>query len=243
MFVPIHDDNHLKKIPFQYVTLLLIALNIAAFLALELSQAASFALVPAELVKFGYVGGSAHGPYDLMPIPEGFTLVTYSFFHGNWMHLLGNMLFLWVFGDNVEDAVGHFKFLLFYVLCGIAAALVHTAIAPDSLRPLIGASGSVAGVIAAYLMLHPKVSVWVLVMRFIPIKVSAAVALGFWVILQFAMVYLTNIGMIKGPVAWWAHIGGLAAGAILIVFMRRRGVPLFSQGQPRLSQDQPRATS
>lgn len=233
MFTPIYDENSLKSIPFQYVTVLLIALNVAAFLALSLSQAASFGIVPAELRQVGYIGGPAYGPLDLVPVPEQYTLLTYMFLHANWMHLIGNMLFLWVFGDNVEDAIGHVKFLIFYVCCGVVAALVHTAMAPESTKPLIGASGAVSGVVAAYLMLHPRVNVWVLVARFIPLKISAMFALGFWILYQFGMAYLTHAGLVKGPVAWWAHIGGLAAGAILIVIMRRPGVPLFDRGLPR----------
>ncbi|MEO1718790.1 MAG: rhomboid family intramembrane serine protease [Pseudomonadota bacterium] len=147
------------------------------------------------------------------------------FFHGDLGHLLGNMLFLWVFGDNVEDAVGHIKFLLFYLLCGVAAAVTHTIITGDSPRPLIGASGAVAGVIAAYLMLHPRITVWVLAFKFIPLQINAALALGLWIALQVAMVLVPQVG----PVAWWAHIGGLVAGAVLILVMRRPGVPLFDR--------------
>jgi membrane associated rhomboid family serine protease len=235
MFVPLHDDNNLKSIPFQYVTVLLIALNVAAFLALELDHAASFAIVPAELKQVGYFGGPANGPFDRIPLSEHYTVLTYMFFHANIWHLLGNMLFLWVFGDNVEDAVGHVKFLAFYLLCGAAAALLHAELTPNPERPLIGASGAVAGVIAAYLMLHPRVQVWVLVARFFPLRITAMIALGFWVLMQFAMLYLTATGAIQGPVAWWAHIGGLIAGAILIVIMRRPGVPLFDRGMPQAS--------
>lgn len=233
MFVPIHDDNKLKDIPFQYVTLLLIALNVAVFLVqssgMSIGVVASFGIVPKELIEVRYFGGPAFGENDLFAIPEIYTLFSYMFFHGDVVHLLFNMMFLWVFGDNVEDAVGHLKFLVFYLLCGIFAGIVHTHMSPDSGRPLIGASGAVAGVIAAYFMLHPRVLVWVLIFRFIPIRISAAFALGGWIILQFVMVYLSQIGVQKGPVAWWAHIGGLIAGAVLILFMRRRGVALFDQ--------------
>ena len=235
MFVPIHDDNKLKSIPFQYVTLILIALNVAVFLVQQasgkpLGAFASFALVPAEFFEVGYFGGPANGQFDQVAFPEPYTLITYTFVHGDFFHLLFNMLFLWVFGDNVEDAVGHFKFLVFYIACGIFAGLLHAYMVPDSPRPLIGASGAVAGVIAAYLMLHPKVQVWVLVMRiFLPIKIYAIWALGAWIAMQFVMVYLAQIGVYKGPVAWWAHIGGLIAGALLILIMRRPGVPLFDR--------------
>jgi membrane associated rhomboid family serine protease len=140
------------------------------------------------------------------------------------MHLIGNMLFLWVFGDNVEDALGHGRFLVFYLICGVAAALSHAAMLPESSDALIGASGAVSGVIAAYLMLHPRVGVWVLAFKFLPLKITAALALGIWIALQVVMVMLPQVG----PTAWWAHIGGLITGAILILVMRRRGVPLFS---------------
>ncbi len=233
MFVPLYDYNNLKSIPFQYVTVLLIALNIAVFLiqtsGMSLPAVASFGLIPKELIEVRYIGGPAFGEHDLIAVPEGYTLLTYSFFHGDIFHLFSNMIFLWVFGDNVEDAVGHFKFLIFYALCAVFAGLLHVHMSPESGRPLIGASGAVAGVIAAYLLLHPKVRVWVLVFRLIPIRINAMWALGAWIALQVVMVYLAQVGIQQGPVAWWAHIGGLAAGAILIVFMRRPGVALLDR--------------
>jgi len=230
MFLPLYDNNSLKSIPFQYVTLGLIAVNVALFLVkssgMDPRAVASFAVIPADLIAVKYLGGPAMGPIDQFAIPEWMTLVSYMFFHADILHLLGNMLFLWVFGDNVEDALGHVKFLVFYCLCGIAGALLHTAISAQSGTPLIGASAGVAGVIAAYLMLHPRVHVWILVMRVLPMKITAAWALGFWVALQIVMVLVPQIG----PVAWWAHIGGLVAGALLVIVMRRPGVPLFDRG-------------
>jgi membrane associated rhomboid family serine protease len=230
MFVPIQDDNTLKSIPFQYVTVGLIAINAIVFAmqagGLPQTVAASFAIVPRELLEVGLLGGPARGPYDAWAVPERYTLFAYMFFHGDIMHLLGNMLFLWVFGDNVEDAMGHLRFLAFYIICGVAAGLAHAAMLPGSSVPLIGASGAVAGVIAAYLLLHPNVRVWVLAFRVIPLRITAALALGAWILTQFAMLLLPQ----QGPIAWWAHIGGLAAGAVLILFMRRPGVPLFDRG-------------
>jgi membrane associated rhomboid family serine protease len=114
---------------------------------------------------------------------------------------------------------------VFYLVCGIFAGLTHAWMMPESDMPLIGASGAVAGVIAAYIMLHPRVRVWVLAFRFIPLRISAALALGAWILTQLVMVALPQIG----PVAWWAHIGGLVAGAALILVMRRPGVPLFDK--------------
>ena len=154
------------------------------------------------------LGGAVPAPDQPLQVPEGLTLLTYKFLHGDILHLLSNMLFLWVFGDNVEDAMGHIKFLVFYLLCGIAGGLgacLHAA-RPRKL-PLIGASGAVAGVIAAYLILHPRVLVWVLAFRFIPLRISAAWVLGVWVVTQFVMVAHSP----SDQVAWWAHIGGMVA--------------------------------
>jgi len=228
VFIPLHDDNPLKVIPFQYVTVGLIAINVLAYLwtlsGVPHAYIASFAVVPNELFSAGSLGAQV-GLDQAVAVPEGATLLTHMFLHGGFFHILGNMLFLWVFGDNVEDSMGHGRFLVFYLLCGLAAALTHAAIMPDSNIPMIGASGAVAGVIAAYLMLHPRVQVWVLAFKVIGLRVSAAIALGVWVITQIIMVITPG----EDQVAWWAHIGGLVAGAILIVFFKKPDVPLFDR--------------
>ena len=123
--------------------------------------------------------------------------------------------------------MGHFRFLVFYLLCGVFAGLAHSYIVPASASPLIGASGAVAGVIAAYLMLHPNANVWALALQVIPVRLKAMWVLGFWVVWQIVSVMLPQAG---GNTAWWAHIGGLVAGAILIILMRRPGVRLFDNG-------------
>ncbi|MGE0767978.1 MAG: rhomboid family intramembrane serine protease [Hyphomicrobiaceae bacterium] len=248
MFVPISDDNPLRTIAWPMVTVLLIVTNVVVYV-LELTPtgqhvAATFAVIPRELFGVGIIGGAANGAHDRLAFPEGLTLITYMFLHGDPLHLGGNMLFLWVFGDNVEDAMGHGRFLVFYLLCGIAGGLVHAISAEYGFAallmksplgaggagqiPLIGASAAVAGVIAAYLMLHPFVRVWVIAFRFIPLRISAMLALGAWILTQFVMLLVPDVG----PVAWWAHIGGIAAGALLIVVMRRKDVPLFGRPQP-----------
>lgn len=233
MFIPLSDDNPLRAIPFQVVTVGLILANIAVFAlsyATDSDTIMSFAIVPSELFLAGASLapiGPTVGPGAF--IPEPYTLLTYMFFHADIFHLAGNMIFLWVFGDNVEDAVGHVKFLFFYLACGVAAGLLHSFMVTGSEGaevPLIGASGAVAGVISAYLMLHPRVRVWVLAFKVIPLRISAALVLGAWVLTQIVMLMMPEMG----PVAWWAHIGGLIAGAVLIVFMRRPGVPLFDRG-------------
>jgi membrane associated rhomboid family serine protease len=230
VFIPISDENPLRTIPVQWVTISLIAANVIVFFLGSLqarpAAIASFALIPSELFQVRIFGGAVPIANEAMQIPEGLTLVTYQFLHGDILHLLSNMLFLWVFGDNVEDAMGHLKFLFFYLVCGIAGGLAHAAFVPTSPIPLVGASGAVAGVIAAYLMLHPRVRVWVLALRFIPLRISAAWVLGFWVATQIVMALISPVDQ----VAWWAHVGGMAAGAILILFLRRPGVPLFDRG-------------
>ncbi len=229
MFIPLRDENALKSIPFQYVTVSLIALNVLVFLfevnGLDQGAVAAFGLTPSHLFGAQLVTTPATLPTGVIPV-AGVTLLTYMFFHANIFHLFFNMLFLWVFGDNVEDSMGHVRFLIFYLVCGVFAGLFHAWMLPDSQLPLIGASGAVAGVIAAYLMLHPHVSVWVLAFKIIPLRITAGLALGLWIVLQVVMIAVADVG----PTAWWAHIGGLIAGAVLILFMRRPGVPLFDKG-------------
>ncbi|MFV0295030.1 MAG: rhomboid family intramembrane serine protease [Hyphomicrobiaceae bacterium] len=251
MFVPLHDENPLRHISRAYVTIGLIVVNCVAFLMefspVGRSVVASLAVIPSELFAAGPLGSVTLGPVDQVAIPEGLTLITYMFLHGDPAHLIGNMLFLWVFGDNVEDAMGHVRFLFFYFICGVVGGLVHAyaaeyggagAFIDDNMTrsamggvPLVGASAAVAGVIAAYLMLHPRVRVWVLAFRFIPLRISALLALGAWIATQFAMLLLPD----TGPVAWWAHIGGIACGALLIIFLRRPGVPLFDKPSATLT--------
>jgi len=227
VFVPIRDENPLQRIPLAYVNLGLIAANVLVFLLQDYGglarHAASFALIPADLFGAGLFGGTEFRPGEAVAVPEAYTLLTYMFMHGDILHLFSNMIFLWVFGDNIEDALGHARYLAFYILCGVIAAMVHALMMPSSRIPLIGASGAVAGVVSAYLILHPQVRVWVLVLRFIPLRLTAAWVLGAWIAMQFFMLIVPDVT----PIAWWAHVGGIVAGAALVVVMRRPGVPLF----------------
>ena len=230
VFIPLSDDNPLRSVRFQWVTIALIAANVVVFLLENTSDGqaaiASFALVPSELFHVRIWGGTVPAPDQPLQVPEGLTLLSYQFLHGDVLHLLSNMLFLWVFGDNVEDAMGHIKFLAFYLLCGIVGGLAHALMLPTSRLPLIGASGAVAGVIAAYLILHPRVRVWVLAFRFIPLRITAAWVLGVWVVTQLVMIAIAP----SDQVAWWAHVGGMVAGGVLVLILRRPGVPLFDRG-------------
>lgn len=222
MFVPLHDNTPLQVIRFQYVTGALIAINVVAFLltgAFTSEQslwayASGYGIIPTELIHFGDPT-SAH-----TPIPEPLTLITYQFLHGGWMHLISNMAFLWVFADNIEDAFGHFGFLIFYLLCGIAAGMAHTLMQPDSPAPLIGASGAVSGVLASYMLLYPKARVWILLFMRIPLPIPALWALGGWFLLQIFSAFASKGGDIE--VAWWAHIGGFLTGLILTLVLRSR---------------------
>lgn len=181
---------------------------------------AQYALIPAEFLR-----GVDLPP--TIPLPIWLTLFTSMFLHGGFMHLLGNMLYLWIFGDNVEDAMGHVKFLLFYLLCGAVAAFTQMAIAPGSPVPQIGASGAIAGVLAAYFMLFPYARVLTLIPIFFFIRlvtVPAVFLLGFWFILQ-VISGAGSVGAATG-VAWFAHIGGFLSGGLLVFLFKRRGVPV-----------------
>lgn len=230
MFIPFSDHNPLKHIAFQRVTVTIIALNVLVFLIFQSGFIPTsnqyfflaFAIIPTELVT-----GNSIFPTNVS-WPEEFTLFSYMFFHGGWLHLLSNMIFLWIFGDNIEDAMGHTRFVVFYLLCGIAAGLAHTLAAPGSNAPLIGASGAIAGVTGAYLMLYPRVKIWVVVLMKIPLRLSAIWVLAAWFGFQVFNMF-TNTA---SNVAWWAHIGGFVAGAVLIVVFKRASVPLFGAAPP-----------
>jgi membrane associated rhomboid family serine protease len=156
-------------------------------------------------------------------LPPEVTLLTYMFLHGDWWHLAGNMLFLWVFGDNVEDAMGFFRFILFYLLCGVIAGLAHALANPDSEGPLIGASGAIGGVVAAYVMLYPRVRMWTLAFARIPLKIPAYLMIGAW----FGFQIFSVLALDGGDTAWWAHIGGFVAGLGLVILFKRSDQQLF----------------
>jgi membrane associated rhomboid family serine protease len=226
MFIPLHDANSLKHIRLQYVTLAMIAINVVAFVV---SSAGSEEFYEAAVVGLGYIPAIVNDTINPVPdpliVPEEATYLSYAFLHGDWLHLGGNMLFLWVFGDNVEDALGHVKYLLFYLASAAAGAFAHGLFYPESDSPLIGASGAVAGVVAAYLILHPKVRIWVLAFGRIPLRIPAWIPLLLWVGSQFVLIVL----MPDDVVSWAAHAGGIIAGAVLVLVLKRRGVPLFDQ--------------
>ena len=222
MFVPLHDNTPLQVIRFQYVTVAIILANAVMYLmtgAFNSDQvlagiATGYGLVPGELT--GVVAPVAG--FD--PVPEPFTLITYQFLHAGWWHLISNMLFLWVFADNIEDAFGYVAFGCFYLLCGVAGGLTHVLMAPASDMPLVGASAAVSGVLGGYVVLYPKARVWVLLFMRLPLRIGAAWVLGGWFLLQIASLFMTQDEAVQ--VAFWAHIGGFLAGFGLTWAVRRR---------------------
>jgi membrane associated rhomboid family serine protease len=229
MFIPLHDTNPLQNIRLHYVTLGIIATNTLIWVFLGTPMISSPELARAASISFGFIPSVANDlrvlPPEYFILPEWTSYVTYSFLHGDFMHLAGNMLFVWVFADNVEDAMGHWRFAVFYVLCAAGGAWMHSFILPTSDSPLIGASGAASGVIGAYLMLHPHVKVWVLALGRIPLRLKAYWLLGAWILYQIGMLIFTT----GSQVSWSAHVGGAITGIILIVFMRSSGVPLFDK--------------
>lgn len=190
-------------------------------------QAAGTQIIYAYGVIPATLSGEAYLLPELYRVDPLLTLLSYQFLHASMFHLVGNLLYLWIFGDNVEDAMGHRRFLFFYLLCGAVAGSAHWLAQPQSDVPLIGASGAISGVLGAYLVLHPYAKVTVPV-YFVPVYLPAWLLLLFWFGFQVAsLLTLDSDG--RGS-AWWAHIGGFLAGAILVVPFRYRRVPLFGGG-------------
>jgi membrane associated rhomboid family serine protease len=228
---PIRDDNPHFLTP--YTTYAIIVLNIAAWALVQgfgmepqlSSSVCRLGLIPGELLQT--VPGGVRFPVGpdatcvLGDDPAWLTTVTSMFMHGGWMHIIGNMWFLWIFGNNVEDAMGHARFALFYLLCGLAAAAAQTLTDPSSVIPMVGASGAIGGVMGAFVLLYPRVHVHMLVFLgfFVTtFAVPAFLMLGYWFLVQLVSGALS--GSTEGGVAFWAHVGGFAAGALLVLVFR-----------------------
>ena len=232
MFIPLRDRNSLKTIHFQRVTVGLIVLNTAIyFIGLLAGTDTDEALwgnlgfVPAHL--FASAPPGSDGPD--WHVPALLTLLTHTFFHENFWHLAGNMLFLWVFGDNVEDALGSWRFLVFYLIGGLVAGLSEGLVGPNPGLPLIGASGAISACIGAYLLLYPRSKIWILLFFRIPLLLPAYWVGVIWVATQVAYALLK----LEPGTAWYAHLGGLVAGMLLVILLRRPGVHLFNPADPK----------
>jgi len=229
---PIRDDNPHFLTP--YGTYAIIIINAAAWLLVQglgsnptlASSICNLGLIPGDLLNTVPVGTRvAVGPNSVCVLGESsawYTVVTSMFMHGGWLHVIGNMWFLWIFGNNVEDAMGTARFAVFYLLCGLAAAALQVMTNPDSSVPMVGASGAIGGVMGAYILLYPRVHVHMLIFFgfFVTtIAVPAVFMLGYW----FAVQLLSGLASPASPgggVAFWAHVGGFAAGAALILVFR-----------------------
>ena len=224
--IPLHDDNPTDVPPV--FTILLIAACVLVFLwQISLGKAQERAILALGVIPSILLGERRLSP-ELALVPPELTILTSMFLHGGWMHLIGNMLYLWVFGNNVEDAIGHLRFLVFYGLCGAAAVFAQALPNPASTIPMIGASGAISGVLGGYLLLYPHARVLVgIPLGFIihTARLPALWVLGFWFLLQIINTLLAGKG--QGGVAWGAHIGGFIAGMLLLPLFRRRGVGLF----------------
>ena len=235
MIFPIRDENPQIRVP--YVTYSLIALNVLAWFALQGFGAGpalnhsvcAFGLIPAELTGAELSSDQLVCPMDGQP--DWYTLVSAMFMHGSWMHMIGNMWFLWIFGNNVEDAMGATRFAIFYLISGLAAAAAQIIADAGSVIPMVGASGAIGGVMGAYIVLYPRVHVHMFVMLiFRSFAVPAFLMLGYWIVVQVIGGY-SSIGAEGGGVAFWAHIGGFLAGMALIFVFKNES--LLAQHQYR----------
>jgi membrane associated rhomboid family serine protease len=232
---PYHDENETQRTP--YVTIALIAMNTLAWLLIQ--GAGSTIALARSVCELGLIPGELTGslaPGVSMPMGEGlvcvtdpgrqvWNLITSMFLHGSWMHLLGNMWFLWLFGNNIEDSMTRVRFLVFYLLCGLGAALAQVFADPAAAVPMVGASGAISGVMGAYLALFPRVRVFTIVpLGFFVTNVAlpAWVMLFYWAFLQFAGGVTSALSAQTGGVAFWAHLGGFVAGVVLVKLLERR---------------------
>lgn len=224
--LPLHDDNPTRIKP--YITIAIIILCVVVFLYQQtLSERGEFAFVLGHGAIPAVLFGHASLPEALPHLPSLLTVISSMFLHGGWMHIIGNMLYLWVFGNNVEDSMGHRRFIAFYLICGIAAALSHALADPLSKVPMIGASGAISGILGAYVLLYPRARVLVVFWFFIFFKtfrIRAQWLLGFWFLWQ---VFSLRSGPASGGVAVMAHVGGFLCGMALIPFFKYAYIPLF----------------
>ncbi|ACV61279.1 Rhomboid family protein [Desulfofarcimen acetoxidans DSM 771] len=210
--IPLKDDIPSSRFPLVNISLIIV--NLVIFVYLVLNNNLDVYIMTHGVVPKDFFS-------DFSPFTQFYLFTIAIFLHGGWLHVLGNMLYLWIFGDNVEDRMGHFRYLIFYMICGYTATLAHVLADPLSTMPMVGASGAIAGVLGAYLVLFPRARVLTLLPIFFFItfiRIPAVLFLAFWFILQ-----IFN-GMVSGSagVAWWAHIGGFIVGMLLVKFMEKK---------------------
>ena len=225
--IPLHDDNPTRLTPIVTMTFIIACVVVFLYqagLPEEPGQVFAFQYGAIPAVIFGH---AALPDEAQVTFPPTLTLITSMFLHGGWMHLLGNMLYLWIFGNNIEDVMGHAKFVVFYILSGILAALSHALTDPSSHIPMVGASGAISAVLGAYLLLFPRAHVLVLLPAIGMTRVPAGVVLGMWFVTQLISGGM-SVGSSGGGVAFFAHIGGFIAGMALIGLFKRPDVKFFA---------------
>lgn len=241
--IPFRDENPTAHLPIA--TYMLIGMNVFVWLAVQglgmnpaLTESfCSYALMPGDLLNLTEYSHLQLSSQLVCPLDNRAgvsTLFTSMFMHGGWMHIIGNMLFLWVFGDNVEDVMGAVRFVAFYLLCGLTAALAQIVTDPGSLVPMVGASGAIGGVMGAYAVLYPKARVHLLIILVVyvtTISVPAIFVLAYWFLLQL-LAGFGSLGGSAGGVAFWAHIGGFVAGVSLVFVFR---VPKLMRARTQLT--------
>src|SRR6058998_2729784 len=228
--IPFRDNIPSRSFPT--ITVSIIIANVCVFFY-ELSLGSRsferfimhYGVVPTTVLAWPH----SHVPFTVLAVP----FLTSMFLHAGWLHLIGNMWYLWIFGDNIEDRLGHFTYLLFYLLCGLGAGIVHTVLNYNTVVPSVGASGAIAGVLGAYMVSYPFARVLTLVPIFVfiqVIEIPALVVLGFWLIMQFfsgTAALTTSTNASSGGVAWWAHVGGFVIGIILVGLFPRKDRPRY----------------
>ena len=221
--IPLKDDNPQINIP--YGTYIIIILNILTWIFIQSYGSAenlNYSICKYGLIPNTLLNDLKSSNCENLNIGTYFTILSSMFMHGGWMHIIGNLLFLWVFGGNVEDSMGTFRYIIFYTLCGTFAALTQVYTDMYSIIPMVGASGAIGGIMGAYLFLYPKVKVHIcipMIIFFPIIKVPAFFMLGYWILLQL-LEGIPSIGSNSGGIAFWAHIGGYISGLILVYFFK-----------------------
>ena len=217
--IPYRDDNPINIIPVS--TILIISLNLLVFIMQLFSGEDSRSIV----YSYGAIPQNVIGFQSNQPIPAYLTILTSMFMHGGVLHIAWNMLYFWIFGNNIEERLGHIRFILFYLFCGIAAALSHILLSPDSNVPMIGASGAVSGMLGAYILLFPMAQVRTIVLLgfyITVVRIPALIVIGFWAIIQVVSGLLSQGNVAQGGIAFFAHVGGFVAGLFTIKLWQPR---------------------
>jgi membrane associated rhomboid family serine protease len=226
--IPISDDNPVRTTPG--VTILVIALCVLVYVwELSLGADRGAAMVVLGFIPAAFFGHAATMP-GFVPVSPTLTIFTSMFIHGGLLHVGGNMLYLWIFGNNVEDQLGHVRYLIFYLVCGVAAALTMAFVDPSSQLPMIGASGAISGVLASYVLFFPRAKVTVIVplgIIFYPFAIGATWVVGLWFGMQLLSAALADPG--QPGTAWWAHVGGFACGLLLTPILKPRDARMFGE--------------